>query len=1168
MFHRLTSVLASAGLLFGAASSRGDSAPGGNWLYDGGFELRPEPREIGLPSGADRRDFGETAGWSFDTRDPWEGRRSLRLKGARPFVWRLARELPAEQDGVFAVSVRGVSGGLPVEVGFEIFGIDDHYSVGPRATEVRSVSVSENWTRLAVPLRITKETDQGHIRTHLVKAWVRPLAADRGDLWIDGAQLEMGVSEPGPFTSMMPVLPVVRESSMLMRDWFGPAPETVTAPPPPPSLPEGTVALRIDRPVGRAALASGGVPFGPGQAFASTVFRVLDGKGREVPSQTEVLATRPTDGSVISLLVEVAPGAEADITRGLSLAYGGAARPTTSQAENLLARATPEGFELGRGEFTRRFARDSFPGVVVTMADGREFRSDHLRPEQMEIERNGPLHAILRVRGRVADAAGAPLGVVYDCRLHAVRGSRATLVEASYEQQERVSHLPVRSIGFSFSTGEFADAAASAPALMGVGVLGEKGDEAIWSEPARVSAGVTQLRQYFGEGRRDLVLETDGRVVRWEGASASGRMRFPDAVLAVEDFHDLDPIAVEWRPGSVTVQAQPARHATYVELPFGISQTLRFCMGPPTAWDEVVASIPPLRADPAHVALTGVFGGPFLTSAEAALRFPAFEAPLEEFMAAFARGTRRQGTTGAFDFGNAGSPGGWKNNETSLNEALYFQYLRGGDGRLLDRALRMTRQFRDVAVMHAGQNSKWIMTHAAGVPTTQHWHIGHFWSTGLTWHYLLTGDRRSYEAARGAGAELLSRHRQAYTGRERGRMILHLAELYELTHYAALRDALRVHLAHEVPPESGPYYAGLNILALDQADRVLGGDATARARLEEYARHFLEAVSKRDLSSDLDEDRGTHLLSAAAVLAGRYNDPAYLRPIASWMPVQAMGAHSRGPGEVRGAEFLYQAERLGVIWPDNAPRRAAGLSILSGRAGGKRDATFTLRAGPAAGAPAPRLHKLVGFRAGRNAADDVLAYTLLEEGGEAPLLKGEMSGARYETLVLAPASPPQTGQTRKLILETRGDAQVEVDYAGDLALDAGEWKFFRQHRHGAGFAAFELTAAPGGELSLGLDWRHTGHGTIAAFELLDVAGNRLAGARWARPLGVDWDDAGAPLVAPSRLSALVPVEASRGSLRLEVEANKWLGWRIEAGLASPWLYVPRPAGRADAHAGD
>lgn len=1166
MFPRLKSVLVSTGLLFGAASSRGDSAPVGNWLYDGGFELRPEPREIGLPSGADRRDFGETQGWSFDTRDPWEGRRSLRLKGARPFVWRLARELPAEQDAVFAVSVRGAPQGLPVEIGFEVFGIDDHYTVGPRATEVRSVSVSENWTRLAVPLRITKETDQGHIRTHLVKAWVRPLAADRGDLWIDGAQLEMGVSEPGPFTSMMPVLPVVRESSMLLRDWFGPAPETVAAPPPPPSLPEGTVALRIDRPVGSAALASGGVAFGPGQAFPSNAFRVLDADGREVPSQTEVLATRPADGSVISLLVEVAPDAGTNTARGLVLAYGGRGEPATSPSEDMLARATTEGVELRLGESVHRFAKDVFPGVIVTTADGHAFGSEHLRPERMEIERNGPLHAILRVRGRVADAAGTPLGLVYDCRLHAVRGSRALLVEASYEQQERVSHLPVRSIGFSFSTAGFAGADARATSRMEIEVLGEKGDGAMWIEPAQASGVVTQLRQYFGAGRSDLVLEADGRATRREGARASGKMRFADVALAIEDFAELDPIAVEWRPGRVTVQAQPARHATYVELPFGISQTLRFRLGPPSAWDEVVASIPPLRADPAHVARTGVFGGPFLTSAEAAARFPDFETPLAEFLAAFARGTRRQGTTGAFDFGNAGSPGGWKNNETSLNEALYFQYLRGGDERLLDRALRMTRQFRDVAVMHAGQDSKWIMTHAAGVPTTQHWHIGHFWSTGLTWHYLLTGDRRSYEAARGTGAELLSRHRQVYTGRERGRMILHLAELYELTHYKALRDALRVHLAHEVPMESGPYYAGLNILALDQADRVLGGDATARARLEDYARHFLEVVSKRDLSSDLDEDRGTHLLSAAAVLAGRYNDPAYLRPVASWMPVQAMGAHSRGPGEVRGAEFLYQAERLGVARPENAPRRAAGLAILSGRVAGVRDATLTLRTGPSDDGHEPRLHKLVGFRAGKNAADDVLAYTLSDEGGETPLLQGEMRGARYETRELAPASPPQTRKMRILRLNTKGDAQVEVDYAGDLALDAGEWKFFRQHRHGAGFAAFDVAAAPGGEFSLELDWRHTGHGTISAFELLDSTGKRLAGARWGRPLGVDWDDAGAPLLAPNQLSAPVPAEAAQGALRLEIEANKWLGWRIESGLASPWLDFPRPAATTGASA--
>lgn len=78
----------------------------------------------------------------------------------------------------------------------------------------------------------------------------------------------------------------------------------------------------------------------------------------------------------------------------------------------------------------------------------------------------------------------------------------------------------------------------------------------------------------------------------------------------------------------------------------------------------------------------------------------------------------------------------------------------GGDPALFRRAAEMERQFRDVAVPHASPSSMWIQPHAAGTHTTGHFHVGHFWSTGMIWHYLLTGDRRSYDTARGTAADL------------------------------------------------------------------------------------------------------------------------------------------------------------------------------------------------------------------------------------------------------------------------------------------------------------------------------------------------------------------------------------------------------------------------------
>jgi hypothetical protein len=216
-----------------AGAAKAQETPPGNWLADGGFELRAEPREIGLPSGGDRRDFGEPNGWSFDTTEAWEGKRSLRIKGGRPFTWRLAREFPSETEAVFSLYARSDRPGVKLEVGVEIMAIDDHYKVGPRDTRTVEVELTPEWRRVVVPARVDKKTDQGHIRVHLLKTWARPLTPGLGDVWLDAGQFEAGRGAPGVFTTMMPALPVVREERSLLKDWLGDNPSTDPVPPAP-----------------------------------------------------------------------------------------------------------------------------------------------------------------------------------------------------------------------------------------------------------------------------------------------------------------------------------------------------------------------------------------------------------------------------------------------------------------------------------------------------------------------------------------------------------------------------------------------------------------------------------------------------------------------------------------------------------------------------------------------------------------------------------------------------------------------------------------------------------------------------------------------------------------------------------------------------------------------
>jgi hypothetical protein len=835
-----------------------------------------------------------------------------------------------------------------------------------------------------------------------------------------------------------------------------------------------------------------------------------------------------------------------------------------------------------------RISKKNFPGFELTTLDGRRFVSGTLPPEIVEIERNGPLHAIVHMRGRLPETGKKrekPVpgsGVVWDCRFHAFAGSDLLEVETSYEQQEHISHLAIRSIGLTLPVSPAAPAADPVQVALAAG-----GELELPPPPSDGDLVLTQLHQYFGEGRYDLVIDTGSTSRRRENTRATGAVRFPDIAVAVADFDNMNPAAIAWSPGRVTIYAQPPRHATYVELPFGISQTLRHLLAPPTraGWSAVRArAANPLRVfpDPAHVARTGVFGGPWLTAGEAMERFPLFERPLREFFSTFARDIQRQDTTGGFDFGDAGNPGGWKNNETSLIESLFLQYLRGGDPALFRRASIMARQFRDTAILHAGTNSKWIQTHAAGLHTNGHWHAGHYWTTGLIAHYLLTGDKRSLETVRGAAAGLLSRHKLRYTGRERARVLLHLAELYELTHYKILRAAFGTHLAHDVPLETGAYYAGLEIVALEKGRSVFGRlPALANRlanRLEAYEKHL------RDKGAwpleTIGEDRDHFLYQAAAALAARTGEAAFLRAVADRMAAQALSAHGMGINAVRGAAWLWQAERLGVPLSPLTPAHPAGIALLTGRAGGQHDATLTFRIRPATGASSPavvRLYKQIGFRAGKGASDDVLAYRLVS--GNAPvrasgnvpvaelaaeLAAGTLAGPRFRVLDLPPL-PASSVPDARLTLHCGGDAQAELSVShASVSLAADDWLFFRQHRHGNGFVRFDITpatapatAAATAEIVIALDWRFADPGSVAAVELLDPQGKVIAHARRARPLGADWEDTGVPYEDPSHLVLHLPPGAdSAAPLRMEMQAAKWLGWRVETGLKEPWLGVP------------
>lgn len=94
----------------------------------------------------------------------------------------------------------------------------------------------------------------------------------------------------------------------------------------------------------------------------------------------------------------------------------------------------------------------------------------------------------------------------------------------------------------------------------------------------------------------------------------------------------------------------------------------------------------------------------------------------------------------------------WANSEYDVAHCAFTQFARSGDLRYLHRGRQAALHNRDTDVIHASrEHPEWVgaphghwIDHAEKAPN-----LGHLWSEGMVEHYLLTGDERSLEVARG-----------------------------------------------------------------------------------------------------------------------------------------------------------------------------------------------------------------------------------------------------------------------------------------------------------------------------------------------------------------------------------------------------------------------------------
>ncbi|MCX8071613.1 MAG: hypothetical protein N3C12_04065 [Candidatus Binatia bacterium] len=220
---------------------------------------------------------------------------------------------------------------------------------------------------------------------------------------------------------------------------------------------------------------------------------------------------------------------------------------------------------------------------------------------------------------------------------------------------------------------------------------------------------------------------------------------------------------------------------------------------------------------------------------------------------------RRRGFYGMWNWGDWNYPGyhdttkgcdAWGNLEYDLTRVLALTYWLTGDGRFYDSMVAAGRHFMDVDVIHyQPRYPQWVGMNHPKNPL--HWSfelggvdLGHTWTEGLLSMYLLTGDERALEAARGIGDFLLRRVRAPIKGNPRqfGWPQIALIALYDVTGDGRYLEGAKVYarlgMERHAPEKVQDWKLGILAEGLSYTHRITG-DAAIKDWLKKYSEAVL-----------------------------------------------------------------------------------------------------------------------------------------------------------------------------------------------------------------------------------------------------------------------------------------------------------------------------------------
>ncbi|MBS1368503.1 MAG: hypothetical protein HPZ91_00985 [Lentisphaeria bacterium] len=1087
-----------------------------NMLPDPSFEESEKP-ESNYNLWADYRPEETGKGFRYDGR-AFHGKRSLLIEPGGFFTW-----FAHDQRGkgaVFSVYAESDAPGS-LELTLQNAVMDHHGAIAAPVYRAKHDTGTE-WTRIFVACPLTGKMSPTEF--NIYRAVVRNTGSV--PIRIDAVQLEQDASAPRTFNpvrgsrfhyKIRETVPLEQYPGMKIGK----------------NTKSGEVPLRVAGTSGRPATpVRGGVPFPAGELFDLGELQLVDAKGNEVPAQFVALARRPLDSSVISLGVDfqASPEEQFRLRYGRGIARKPDGRPIARQENGRIV------IDTGARKFVLTPDKPSFleggdAFFAVKTPDGKIHRSP---ASLVKVEENGPERCMILLRG---DAF-----LAWELRISAFRNLPYLEIDCSFENNFTESDPLYRLVRAVYL---------QLPAQKNADLEGKEYDS---------FESVTRLAR-AGEFRIENLLYRNGaapvRLTSMPESFSSGRYS-----CYLENPSERIPYGFGFEPGAARIYMWPETGVNPLDVAAGLSGTMRVRFG--DGGKPPVANRPVLQADPGWIRKSGVFGD-FLTADEMRSSFPKTAKSIDDVFDATRGAETLTGMLGFGDAGDLGSRNYYRNHETSGVRNLWTRYLSTGDLRDFAMAARHSIHMRDVDQCHIRRGTTAVHPHNSWSNLTYNFHTGHYWGTGVVWHYLLTGDRRSLESALSSAAVLVQKSSIQYRGgRERHRMIYHLAELYELSGDPQLKAAFERQYDVGGASDPGSYYGGIAHEALYRLWQATG-EQKYLDRLKSEATEFL-AHNRKELqpmpedraasptrAGSANEGRAAMMLFTGALAARLLDDPAYLPYLDRgdgdpllWHMSSVIG---RDNSLAWALPYLSAMRHFGISENPATPDNCGDLVRLTGRMQISRDEPFLIELTPGRdGKAVLDLYRVRSFRYWQyKRTGDKLTVKITAPDGRVladETVYGNVPAEHRRIAVDAPDGKPVTAE-----VTFHNDCWGGVSSPNPYRIDAR--RYFGARSSVGVPLRFRIRAPKSGKLTV--DWRWKNARNARAGEPLAVRLTAKDGSVAAHQIYTIPPDFPEEKGTSTYLMELEIPEKYRGEeLVLELPDLKWIEWKL-GGLDDPYL---------------